>query len=68
MDPGDSILVDEAFHEFKNADAMLAGFYSAFKPGGRLGVIDHTAPLGLPPAEYMERHRLPPCSKSLASN
>ena len=55
----DSILVDDAFHEFKNADAMLAGFYNALKPGGRLAVIDHTAPLGLPPAEYAERHRLP---------
>jgi predicted methyltransferase len=56
----DSILVDDAFHEFKNADAMLAGFYNALKPGGRLAVIDHTAPLGLPPAEYVEHHRLPP--------
>ena len=55
----DSILVADAFHEFKNADAMLAGFYNALKPGARLAVLDHTSPLGLPPNEYMERHRLP---------
>jgi predicted methyltransferase len=55
----DAILVVDAFHEFSHVDAMMAGFRGALKPGGRLGVIDHTAPLGLKPAEYMERHNLP---------
>ena len=51
--------MSDTFHEFTNTDAMLAAFYKALKPGARLGVIDHTAPLGLPAAEYRERHRLP---------
>jgi ubiquinone/menaquinone biosynthesis C-methylase UbiE len=55
----DAILVVDAFHEFTRADAMVAGFYRALKPGGRLGVIDHSAPLGQKNAEYMERHHLP---------
>ncbi len=55
----DAILVVDTFHEFSHVDAMLAGFRGALKPGGRLGVIDHTAPLGLKPAEYAERHNLP---------
>ncbi len=55
----DAILVVDAFHEFTNVDTMLSGFYRALKPGGRLGVIDHTAGLGLASAEYMERHIIP---------
>ncbi len=55
----DAILVVDAFHEFSHVDAMMAGFRGALTPGGRLGVIDHTAPLGLKPTEYMERHNLP---------
>ena len=55
----DAILVADAFHEFTHADAMVAGFYRALKPGGRLGVLDSTARLGLKAAEYMERHNLP---------
>jgi predicted methyltransferase len=54
-----AVLVVDAFHEFTNVDAMIAGFFRALKPGGRLGVIDSTARLGLRPAEYMERHNLP---------
>jgi SAM-dependent methyltransferase len=54
----DAILVIDAFHEFTRADAILAGFYRALKPGGRLGVIDHSAPLGQKNTEYMERHHL----------
>ncbi len=55
----DAIVVVDAFHEFTRADAILAGFYRALKPGGRLGVIDHTAPLGQKSADYMERHHVP---------
>lgn len=55
----DSILVVDSFHEFTNAGAMLAGFAHALKPGGRLGVLDMSERLGLPHADYMDRHRLP---------
>jgi predicted methyltransferase len=55
----DAVLVVDSFHEFTHADAMVAGLFRALKPGGRLGVIDHTARLGLKTAEYMERHNLP---------
>ena len=55
----DAILVVDAYHEFIRAEAMMDSFLRALKPGGRLGVIDHPARLGLPPAEYRERHNLP---------
>ena len=55
----DAVLVVDSFHEFTHADAMVAGLFRALKPGGRLGVIDYTARLGLRPPEYMERHNLP---------
>jgi len=55
----DAVLVVDAFHEFTHPDAMVAGIFRALKPGGRLGVIDHTAPLGLKSTDYMERHILP---------
>jgi predicted methyltransferase len=55
----DAVLVVDAFHEFTNVDAMVAGIFRGLKPGGRLGVIDHTARLGLKPADYRERHILP---------
>ena len=55
----DAALVVDSFHEFTHTDAMVAGLLRALKPGGRLGVIDHTAGLGLKPAEYMEHHNLP---------
>jgi len=55
----DAVLVVDAFHEFTRADAMVAGIFRALKPGGRLGIMDHTAPLGLKPTDYMERHILP---------
>jgi len=55
----DAVLVVDAFHEFKEPDAMMAGIVSALKPGGRLGVLDRSARLGMAPAEYMDGHRLP---------
>lgn len=55
----DAVLVVDAFHEFRDVDAMLAGINRALKPGGRLGVIDASEQLGLKPADYMDRHRLP---------
>jgi predicted methyltransferase len=55
----DAALVVDAFHEFTNVEAMVDAIARTLKPGGRLGIIDRTAKLGLKPAEYMERHVLP---------
>jgi predicted methyltransferase len=55
----DAILVVDSFHEFKNADTMVAGIYRALKPGGRFGVMDRTAPLRQKPADYMQSHKFP---------
>jgi predicted methyltransferase/thiol-disulfide isomerase/thioredoxin len=63
-DPGlkeaslDAILVD-AFHEFTHADAMLAGFHRALRPGGRLAVLDQTGKLGLNSSDYREQRQIP---------
>ena len=55
----DAVLVVYAFHEFTHPDAMMAGIAGALKPGGRLGVLDRSARLGMRPTEYMDGHRLP---------
>ena len=55
----DAVVIVDVFHEFTHPDRMMAGILRAMKPGGRLGVIDRSAPLGLKPTDYMERHMLP---------
>jgi len=55
----DAVLIVDAFHEFSHPEAMVSGIFRALKPGGRLGVIDQTARLGLKSTDYMERHILP---------
>jgi ubiquinone/menaquinone biosynthesis C-methylase UbiE len=57
----DAILVVNAYHEFRNHDAMLAAFRKALKPGGLLGIIDKAAEReASQPRESFERqHRLP---------
>jgi ubiquinone/menaquinone biosynthesis C-methylase UbiE len=55
----DAVLIVDAFHEFTHPEAMVAGIFRALKPGGRLGVMDRTARLGLRSSDYMERHMLP---------
>jgi predicted methyltransferase len=55
----DAVLIVDAFHEFTHPDRMTAGILRALKPGGRLGVMDRSAPLGLKSTDYMERHFLP---------
>jgi ubiquinone/menaquinone biosynthesis C-methylase UbiE len=55
----DAALIVDAFHEFTHPEAMVAGIFRALKPGGRLGVMDRTAQLGLRSSDYMERHMLP---------
>jgi predicted methyltransferase len=55
----DAILVVDVFHEFTHAGAMLASFYQALRPGGRLAVLDQTARLGLKGSDYSEQHHIP---------
>ena len=54
----DAILVVDAFHEFTNAAAMTTAFYRALKPGGRFGVLDRTAPLGLKTTDHNAQHHM----------
>jgi predicted methyltransferase len=49
----------DTFHEFIYPDAMMAGIFAALKPGGRLGVINRSARLGMKPSDYMDGHTLP---------
>lgn len=54
----DAILVVNAYHEMREFDAMMQGFYRALKPGGRLGIIDDTAEAGKPRSYYFDRHKI----------
>lgn len=56
----DAILVVDAYHEFTAHDAMMRRMAEALRPGGRLGIVDMTAPPGRARAAYQERHHLPP--------
>ena len=58
-DSVDAVLTVDAYHEFRDYDAMLAAIFKALKPGGRLGVIDHTGPLAQPRSTYHNRHNIP---------
>ncbi len=55
----DAALVVNAYHEFKQHDAMLRGILRALKPGGVLGIIDKDAAPGKERTEYEQRHELP---------
>ena len=55
----DAILAVNAYHEMREYDRMLQGMFRALKPGGLLGIIDHTAAPGEPREEYFKRHRMP---------
>lgn len=55
----DTLLVVNAYHEMRDYDAMLQGFYRALKPGGLLGIIENVAKTGVPRSAYYERHVLP---------
>lgn len=58
-DSVDVVLVVNAYHEMRDYDAMLAGFYRALRPGGRLGIIEAEDEPGKPRETYYSRHRLP---------
>lgn len=55
----DAVLVMNAYHEFRDHDAMLAGIWRALKPGGLLALIDGAADPGHPREYYDGMHRLP---------
>ncbi len=55
----DAVLVMNAYHEFRDHDAMLGGIFRALKPGGRLALIDGKAEGGHPREYYDGTHRLP---------
>lgn len=55
----DAVLVLNAYHEFRDHQAMLAGILSALKPGGLLALIDGKARAGRPREDYSGMHRLP---------
>ncbi len=55
----DAILIMNAYHEFREHEAMLAALYRALKPGGLLALIDGATPGGHPRHYYEGMHRLP---------
>jgi predicted methyltransferase len=55
----DAVLVMNAYHEFREYDAILAAICRALKPGGLLALIDGAADPGHPREYYDGWHRLP---------
>jgi len=55
----DVVLVVNAYHEMRDYDAMLAGFFRALRPGGRLGIIEAEDEPGKKRETYYGRHRMP---------
>lgn len=55
----DGVLIMNAYHEFREHDAILRGIYRALKPGGLLALIDGAAEAGHPRDYYDGWHRLP---------
>src|SRR5207253_10672723 len=55
----DAVLIVNAYHEFRQHDAMLRAILRALKPGGLLGIIDKDDAPGDARAAYESRHRLP---------
>ena len=55
----DVVLVVNAYHEFRDFDAMMRGMAAALAPGGRLAILDHHGPIGRPRADYHQRHNIP---------
>jgi ubiquinone/menaquinone biosynthesis C-methylase UbiE len=55
----DVILAVNTYHEWHKYQAMLQSLYRDLKPGGVFGLIDASAPSGLPRSYYYEHHRMP---------
>ncbi len=54
-----SVLVVNAYHEMREADAMLRGIRRALKPGGVLVIIDREDKPREPRSVYQQRHKIP---------
>ena len=55
----DAVLIVDAYHEFREYEAMLQAICRALVPGGRLVIIDGEAPGDRPRTEYHRLHRIP---------
>jgi predicted methyltransferase len=55
----DAVLIVNAYHEFRQHDAMLHAIVRALKPGGYLGIIEKADRPGEPRESYERRHHLP---------
>ena len=55
----DAVLIVNAYHEFRQHDAMLRAIAGALKPNGRLGIIEKADDPGQPRESYERRHHLP---------
>lgn len=55
----DGILVFNAYHEFREYDAMMAAMFRALRSGGRLVIIDRAGDEGRDRDAYFGVHRVP---------
>ncbi len=55
----DAALVVNAYHEFRQHEAMLRGILNALRPGGKLAIIDKEAEPGQGRSQYYSAHRIP---------
>ena len=53
----DAVIIVNAYHEFKEYDAMMAGIVRGLRPGGRLAILDYGSALGHPRSAYS--HEIP---------
>lgn len=54
-----SVLIVDAYHEFREYDRIMQSVFRALKPGGRLVLIDGEGPAGRPRTEYHRLHAIP---------
>lgn len=54
----DAILLVHSYHEMRDHDAMTEAFFRALRPGGRLGIIEFTAPDSQPREQSYARHKI----------
>jgi predicted methyltransferase len=55
----DSVLIVDAYHEFREYERMMQATLHAMKPGARLVIIDGEAPSGRARTEYHRLHSIP---------